>query len=69
MRFAYLNDPNTIGLGYFTGWETGLVYFDGGGIDWFYEETKKEIEARAKGETIHYGPDRFVKDCHIPVNE
>ena len=69
LRFPYFNDPNTIGITYYTGWETGLSYFDGSPIDFMYEEIKLEIDAREKNETVHYGPDRYVEDCHILLKD
>ena len=41
LRFPFFNEPHTIGITYYTGWESGLVYFNGSPIDYFYCMIKK----------------------------
>ena len=45
LRFPFLNEPHTIGITYYTGWESGIVYFDGIPIDHFYCMVKKVQDA------------------------
>ena len=69
LRFPFFNDPNTIGVTYYSGYETGLAYFDGSPIDYFYERVQAELDARAQNKTVDYGPNHGVPDCHIPLKE
>ena len=52
VRFPYFNHNETIGVTYYTGFNTGLSYFDGSPLDGFYLKVKKEILARQNNEPV-----------------
>ena len=66
LRFPFLNDKNTIGITYYTAWQSGLSYFDGGTIDYYYCMVSDELAARENGTTVDYGPDATDAYCEIP---
>ena len=52
VRFPSFNDPNTIGVTYYTGWESGLTYFVGSPIEGFKDDAKRLIDALANDTPI-----------------
>ena len=68
LRMPFYNDEKTVGSAYFSALEsTGLSYFVENDIEYFYCVWKREMDARAKNETVEYGPSDFVQGCHIPL--